>query len=104
MEFKDIKFNEFKTYKTSKLVKLALLKDVTIRDGETPSIPAENAIASEEVLILWMTNLKQGDRLGMIRFGSETDLHFPTNTYEVLIKEGSKVKAGISQIARRNLE
>ena len=50
------------------------------------------------------TNLKQGDRLGMIRFGSETDLHFPTNTYEVLIKEGSKVKAGISQIARRNLE
>lgn len=47
------------------------------------------------------TALKQGNRLGMIRFGSETDLHFPTKTYEVIIKEGSKVKAGISQIAQK---
>lgn len=61
MEFKDIKFKDHKTYKVSRDVKLALLKGVIVKDGETPEIPAENAIESEEKLILGMTNLTKKD-------------------------------------------
>ena len=59
MKFTEIEFKSVKTYKVSRDVKLSLLKGVIVRDGETPAIPAENAVASEEVLILWMTNLTQ---------------------------------------------
>lgn len=65
MEYKDIEFKTQKTYKVSRDVKLALLKGVVIKDGEDPEIPAENAVASEEVLILGMTNLTQADLEGL---------------------------------------
>ena len=57
MKFADIEVKKEKTYKVTRDVKLALLKGVIVKDGESPSIPAENAVSSEEVLILGMTNL-----------------------------------------------
>ena len=38
----------------------------------------------------------QGDRIGMIRFGSETDVHFPTNRIHGVVPVGTKIKAGSS--------
>lgn len=61
MEFKDIEFKKVKTYKVARDMKLALLDWVIVKDWENPSIPAKNAIASEEILILWMTNLTKKD-------------------------------------------
>ena len=42
----------------------------------------------------------KGDRIGMIRFGSETDLYFPTSKIErIIVKTGVKVTAGQTVIA-----
>ncbi len=45
-------------------------------------------------------NLKMGDRIGMMKFGSRLDMYFPKNDIIVDIKEGDKVQAGITVIAR----
>jgi phosphatidylserine decarboxylase len=48
--------------------------------------------------------LKQGDLFGMIKFGSRTELHIPVSSdggqYEVTVKTGDAVRAGISPLAR----
>ncbi|MBN2374139.1 phosphatidylserine decarboxylase family protein [bacterium] len=44
-------------------------------------------------------HVKQGDRFGLIRFGSRVDVLLPPNV-EILAKPGQKVKAGLSIIAR----
>lgn len=41
-----------------------------------------------------------GDRLGMIRFGSRTDVYVPAGTAEILVKVGDRVRAGQTPIAR----
>lgn len=43
--------------------------------------------------------VQQGDRLGMIRFGSRVDVFLPLNA-EVLVKEGDRTVAGVTVIAR----
>ena len=43
--------------------------------------------------------LKKGDRFGMIRFGSRTELYLPLNA-EVLVKAGDHVLGGSTVIAR----
>jgi phosphatidylserine decarboxylase len=45
------------------------------------------------------TPVKQGQRLGMIRFGSRVDLFVPRGT-EVLVKVGDRTKVGITEVAR----
>ena len=44
-------------------------------------------------------NIKQGDKFGIIRFGSRVDLYF--NNYEVMIKTKQKTIAGETIIARK---
>lgn len=44
--------------------------------------------------------LTQGERFGMIRFGSRTDIYLPKDKVEVLISQGDKVLAGRTPIAR----
>lgn len=44
--------------------------------------------------------LNRSDKIGMIRFGSETDFHIPTNFFSVSCKVGDKVKAGKSIIGQ----
>jgi phosphatidylserine decarboxylase len=43
--------------------------------------------------------LKKGDRFGMIRFGSRTEVYLPLDA-EVLVKVGDRVTGGLSVIAR----
>jgi phosphatidylserine decarboxylase len=43
--------------------------------------------------------LKKGERFGMIRFGSRTEVYFPLEA-EVLVKVGDRVTGGTSVIAR----
>jgi phosphatidylserine decarboxylase len=44
-------------------------------------------------------NLNQGDRIGIIRFGSRVDLYFD-NDYKLLAKQGQTVVAGESLLAK----
>ena len=44
-------------------------------------------------------DLKQGDRIGMIRFGSRADLYF--ENYKPLVKVDQKMIAGETLIAKR---
>jgi phosphatidylserine decarboxylase len=44
-------------------------------------------------------DLKKGERFGMIRFGSRTELYLPLNA-EVLVKTGDHVLGGSTIIAR----
>jgi len=43
--------------------------------------------------------MKRGERFGMIRFGSRTDLFLPLDA-EVLVSVGQQVKGGGSPVAR----
>jgi phosphatidylserine decarboxylase len=44
--------------------------------------------------------IKQGDELGFIRFGSRVDVFLPLGT-EILVKKGQNVRGNITKIARR---
>ena len=46
--------------------------------------------------------MKRGERFGMIRFGSRTDLYLPLDS-EILVSAGEKVKGGETAIARMAL-
>lgn len=43
--------------------------------------------------------VEAGERLGMIYFGSQVALHLPENA-EILVREGQKVKGGLTEMAK----
>jgi phosphatidylserine decarboxylase len=45
------------------------------------------------------TQVKQGDRLGMIRFGSRVDLFLPCDRVKFLVRPGDTTKAGLTVVA-----
>jgi phosphatidylserine decarboxylase len=45
------------------------------------------------------TQVQQGDRLGMIRFGSRVDLFLPCDRVRFLVKPGDTTKAGMTVVA-----
>jgi phosphatidylserine decarboxylase len=56
-------------------------------------------------IVLWARvgeSMERGERFGMIRFGSRTDLYLPLD-YEILVSTGEKVKGGETAIARMAL-
>lgn len=44
--------------------------------------------------------IQQGDRLGMIYYGSEADIQFPLDKFDILVNEKDKSIAGITPLAR----
>ena len=40
-----------------------------------------------------------GERFGLIRFGSRTDVYLPVGKVDILVKKGDKIKGGLTQIA-----
>jgi len=44
--------------------------------------------------------IKKGDRIGIIRLGSRVDLYLPKDKVELTVKEGEKVYAGSSRLAK----
>jgi len=45
------------------------------------------------------TAVRQGERLGMIRFGSRVDLFLPRGTH-ILVREGDTTRVGVTEVAR----
>jgi phosphatidylserine decarboxylase len=45
-------------------------------------------------------SLEVGDRFGMIRFGSRTDVYLPAGSADILVSAGQRVRAGRTLIAR----
>ena len=45
------------------------------------------------------TFVPRGSRLGIVRLGSEVDIHFPSNSYQVKVQVGQTVRAGETLIA-----
>jgi phosphatidylserine decarboxylase len=43
----------------------------------------------------------KGEKIGLIRFGSRTDVYLPSEGYEVLVRPGDRLRAGETVIARR---
>ena len=41
-----------------------------------------------------------GQRVGLIHFGSRTDVLLPSRTSELLVRPGDRVRAGITPLAR----
>lgn len=48
--------------------------------------------------------LAQGERYGLIRFGSRTDVYLPAGQVEVLVKPGDRVVGGLTPLARYTCE
>ncbi|MDY6862644.1 MAG: phosphatidylserine decarboxylase family protein [Thermodesulfobacteriota bacterium] len=54
-------------------------------------------------VVVWKNNgqdVKAGEKLGMIRFGSRVEVFLPED-YSVLVKRGAKVKAGLTVLAKK---
>ena len=74
-----------------------------------PSDHPEKAVAVKQItgaiarrIVPWAQlgeKMERGERFGMIRFGSRTDLYLPLNA-EVLVSIGQKVKGGETEVAR----
>ena len=47
--------------------------------------------------------LVAGQRLGVIHFGSRTDVLLPRGTADVLVAKGNRVHAGVTPLARRRI-
>jgi phosphatidylserine decarboxylase len=47
--------------------------------------------------------LNAGEKIGMIKFSSQVDLHLPRST-EIKVKSGDKVKAGITVVAQQGAQ
>ena len=45
-------------------------------------------------------SLRIGDRIGMMKFGSRLDMYLPRQDVEVVVKEGDRVRAGETVVAR----
>lgn len=57
-------------------------------------------------IVSWISldnNVRQGDRYGMIKFGSCAELVMPRNV-EILVHKGDKVKGGITPIGRQSVQ
>ncbi|MFX0086963.1 MAG: phosphatidylserine decarboxylase [Candidatus Hodarchaeota archaeon] len=44
--------------------------------------------------------VQQGSRLGIIYYGSEVDIQFPSNKFDILVREKQKTIAGMTPLAR----
>lgn len=56
-------------------------------------------------VVYWLSHdevveVRQGDRIGMMKFGSRLDLYFPTADIAVVCKIGDSVRAGETPVAR----
>ncbi|MBP7829837.1 MAG: phosphatidylserine decarboxylase family protein [Kiritimatiellae bacterium] len=53
-------------------------------------------------VIYWLKpnqELRKGDRIGLMKFGSRLDMYFPAADVEVRVKKGDKVRAGETVVA-----
>ena len=67
-----------------------------------PLSPNSEVMEQEEFWALRNINLeiRQGDRIGIMKFGSRMDIYFPASDIEILVNKGDKVIAGKTVVAR----
>lgn len=78
---------------------------ITIEDGSCRVVMKQIAGIVARRCVLWKQEGEQvaiGERLGLIKFSSRTDLILPVD-FEVLVKPGDRVKGGVTIIARRKI-
>lgn len=54
-------------------------------------------------VVYWLNlyqDVDEGERIGMMKFGSRLDMFLPAEDVEVLIQPGAKVQAGLTPVAR----
>jgi phosphatidylserine decarboxylase len=54
-------------------------------------------------VVYWLAvgqELQQGERIGMMKFGSRLDMYFPKNDVEIVVKPGDRVQAGLTVVAK----
>lgn len=75
---------------------------VVINTGKTRVMVCQITGFIARRIVCWVKkgeNLRQGERFGIIKFGSCTELYLPLD-YSILVEKGSKVKGGVSVIGR----
>jgi len=75
---------------------------ITIRSEEKIYIVRQIAGLLARRCVSWVKsgdNLHAGEKIGMIKFSSQVDLHLP-KTAEISVKPGDKTKAGITVMAK----
>jgi phosphatidylserine decarboxylase len=74
-----------------------------IEGAHGPCVVAQRAGLVARRIVNWSKPgelLAQGDRYGLIRFGSRTDVYLPADRFEALVQAGQRVRAGETPIAR----
>jgi phosphatidylserine decarboxylase len=68
-----------------------------------PAVVAQRVGAVARRIVTWVRPgelLAQGDRYGLIRFGSRTDLYLPAARWTALVAPGDTVRGGLTALAR----
>lgn len=76
---------------------------IVIRGEKTTCLVKQIVGPVARRVVYWLKagdDLKKGDRIGMMKFGSRLDMYFPREDVEVLVKKGDKVRAGETVVAR----
>lgn len=76
---------------------------IVIEGVQGPVAVAQRAGFLARRILTWPKRgelLAQGERYGLIRFGSRTDVLFPADQVEILVRSGDKLAAGQTIIAR----
>ncbi|HPE66206.1 MAG TPA: phosphatidylserine decarboxylase, partial [Synergistales bacterium] len=78
---------------------------ILVRNEETSCLIRQIVGPVCRRVVYWLredktTTVKQGDRFGMMKFGSRLDMYFPKDDIEMVAKIGDQVTAGETIIAR----
>ena len=78
---------------------------ILVRNEETSCLIRQIVGPVCRRVVYWLredktTTVKQGDRFGMMKFGSRLDMYFPKGDIEMIAKIGDQVTAGETIIAR----
>lgn len=76
---------------------------IVIRGEKTTCVVKQIVGPVARRVVYWVEpgqELKKGDRIGMMKFGSRLDMYFPRTDVDVIVKKGDKVRAGETVVAR----
>lgn len=74
-------------------------------EGEVKCLVAQIVGPLSRRVVYWLDHLaptpvRAGDRIGMMKFGSRLDIYLPDARVDVVVKQGDRVRAGETIIAR----